>query len=464
MRVEYKSRMKMLRGFAIAADLVLLNACLWAFKGLGEALSEGEVSVDPALPYLSWNLAYLICMAILPPTIGRRSLQSNDIARNCFRSGLVMVAVHYAVIVWCGLSLPPVLQMLAVGIVVPIWMFCSRMISRALVRTFGGVRQIVYVGNSATLRDLVVSMKSDLTSRYHAVGYFAESKMDDEKRDVPRLGGIADIVPWLEKNACDELYCATGSVDERQMRTLFDYCENHLIRFYGVPDSRRMLDMRMVVEMDGDIPIFMPRAEPLHGILNRIIKREFDFVFSALVLMFLFPPVLLVVAIMIKRSSPGPIFFTQWRDGLDGQRFKCIKFRSMHANGKTDGKAAMRDDPRKFPFGDFMRRKNIDELPQFINVFFGDMSVVGPRPHVTWTTDAYRDTVNKYMVRLYAKPGITGWAQVNGCRGETKTDEDMARRIKMDVWYIGHWSFWLDLRIIVKTVTNMLFGDKGNAY
>jgi len=464
MKIEYKSRMKMLRGFAVVADLVLLNVCLSVFRSAGELISGAESSVDPSVPFFSWNFAYLVCMTILPPTIGRRSLRSYDIARNCFRSGLVMVVIHYVIIVWCGLLLPSLWQMLAVGAAIPAWMFCSRLLSRALVRAFGSGRRIVFVGASVTLCDLVGSMRSDLTLHYRMAGYFADAPMPDAKPDLRWLGGISDVTTWLAENPCDELYCATGSLDEVQMRTLFDYCENHLIRFYGVPDSRRMLDMRMIVEMDGDIPIFTPRAEPLHGLFNRFIKREFDFVFSTLVLLFLFPPILLVVAVMIKRSSPGPIFFTQWRDGLDGHRFKCIKFRSMHANGKTDGKAAMKDDPRKFPFGDFMRRKNIDELPQFINVFFGDMSVVGPRPHATWTTDAYRGTVNKYMVRLYAKPGITGWAQVNGCRGETKTDAAMAQRIKMDVWYIGHWSFWLDLRIIVKTVTNMLFGDKGNAY
>jgi len=451
----------MLRGIAIVADLVLLNVCLSVSRSASELLAGSELSADPSLPFFSWNIAYLICMVFLPPTIGRRSLQSNDIARNCFRSGLFMVALHYVIIHWCGIKLPSPWQMLAVTMAVPVWMFCSRLFSRALVRAFGSGRRIVFVGHSPTMCDLIGSMRADLTSRYRFVGYFADVPIETS---MHLLGCANDVVSWLEKNPCDELYCATDALSEGQVVDLLNYCENHLVRFYGVPESRRMLDMRMVVEMDGDIPIFTPRSEPLHGLSNRFVKRLFDLVFSVLVLLYLFPPVLLVVAIMIKKSSPGPIFFTQWRDGLDGQRFKCIKFRSMHADGKTDGKAATKDDPRKFPFGDFMRRKNIDELPQFINVFFGDMSVVGPRPHATWTTDAYRDTVNRYMVRLYAKPGITGWAQVNGCRGETKTDEEMAKRIKMDIWYIGHWSFWLDLRIIVKTITNMLFGDKGNAY
>lgn len=438
----------MLRGFAMAADLLLLNICL-LFAKRPVAAFVGGGSSDYPLSFFSWNFAYFVCLVFLPPTIGRRSLQSNDIARNCFSSGLVMVALHYVIIGFCGKAFPPWWQMLAVCAVVPTWMFCSRIFSRALVRAFGSRRRVFFVGHSDTLKDLIVTMRADITSRYEMCGHFSAAR---------------EALDWLARNACDEIYCATGGVDENSLLALFDYCENHLVRFYGVPDSRWMLDRHMVVEMDGDTPIFTPRLEPLNRLSSRIVKRTFDVVFSTFVLAFLFPPVWLIAAIMIKRQSPGPVFFIQWRDGLDGRRFRCIKFRSMSADGNTDGRAATKDDPRKFPFGDFMRRNNIDELPQFVNVLLGDMSVVGPRPHAIWTTDEYRDIVNKYMVRLYVKPGITGWAQVNGYRGETKTKADMAGRVRLDVWYVSHWSIWLDLRTIVKTITNMLGGERGNVY
>ena len=182
------------------------------------------------------------------------------------------------------------------------------------------------------------------------------------------------------------------------------------------------------------------------------------------VLLFLFLPLFAVVAIVIKRKSPGPIFFRQKRTGMDGQDFRCLKFRSMHVNDQADTLQATENDPRKYPFGDFMRRTNIDELPQFINVFLGDMSVVGPRPHMLKHTEQYGALIGRYMVRHLAKPGITGWAQVNGLRGETRELRDMERRVRHDIRYVEHWTFGLDLRIIVKTVANMLFGDKGNAY
>ena len=136
----------------------------------------------------------------------------------------------------------------------------------------------------------------------------------------------------------------------------------------------------------------------------------------------------------------------------------------MHVNDQADTLQATENDPRKYPFGDFMRRTNIDELPQFINVFLGDMSVVGPRPHMLKHTEQYSALIGRYMVRHLAKPGITGWAQVNGLRGETRELQDMERRVRHDIWYVEHWTFGLDLRIIVKTVTNMIGGEKGNAY
>ena len=177
---------------------------------------------------------------------------------------------------------------------------------------------------------------------------------------------------------------------------------------------------------------------------------------------FLAPTVLLLpfIAIIIKRQSPGPIFFRQRRTGLDGREFWCWKFRSMHVNSTADSQQATKDDPRKFPFGDFMRKTNIDELPQFWNVLRGDMSIVGPRPHMLAHTEQYDRLIDKYMVRHFVKPGITGWAQVTGFRGETRELWQMEGRVERDIWYIQHWSFWLDLRIIWLTAKTVFKRDE----
>jgi putative colanic acid biosynthesis UDP-glucose lipid carrier transferase len=204
------------------------------------------------------------------------------------------------------------------------------------------------------------------------------------------------------------------------------------------------------------------RPEPLENPLNTALKRVFDILFSGLFLIF-FPLILIPVAIAIKISSPGPVFFKQKRTGLRGKDFYCYKFRTMRVNDDSDRQQATKDDPRKTKLGDFLRRTSIDELPQFWNVFKGDMSVVGPRPHMIKHTEDYSKLIDTYMLRHLVKPGITGWAQVNGYRGETKELWQMAKRVQYDVWYIENWDFFLDLKIIYLTVANALRGEK-NAY
>ena len=241
------------------------------------------------------------------------------------------------------------------------------------------------------------------------------------------------------------------------------FCDNHLIRFYYIP-AINVFKGNMSVTFMEDIPLIARREEPLRKNKNKMIKRIFDLIFSLFVLILIFPWVFILVAIMIKIQSPGPIFFLQERTGLDGKIFKCIKFRSMRVNDDADEVQATKDDPRKFPFGDFMRKTNIDEIPQFINVFVGDMSVVGPRPHMLKHTAEYSKLINHFMVRHFAKPGITGLAQVSGFRGETRYIDQMEGRVKKDIEYIENWTFLLDLKIIVKTITNMFGKEEGNAY
>ena len=157
---------------------------------------------------------------------------------------------------------------------------------------------------------------------------------------------------------------------------------------------------------------------------------------------------------------PGPVFFKQKRTGFDGRDFYCYKFRSMKVNVDSDKVQATKDDPRITAFGKFLRHSNIDELPQFINVLKGDMSIVGPRPHMLAHTEYYSDQISDYMIRHYVKPGITGWAQTHGERGETRRVEDMERRVRKDIWYVEHWSFWLDIQIIFKTALDVIKGDE----
>lgn len=209
-----------------------------------------------------------------------------------------------------------------------------------------------------------------------------------------------------------------------------------------------------------DVPFLKLLKEPLSSPRKQILKRVFDILFSLFVITFILSWLLPIVAIIIKLESKGPVFFLQKRSGLNNEPFNCIKFRSMSVNEVADLQIAKKNDSRVTKFGAFMRKTSVDELPQFINVFLGDMSVVGPRPHMLSQTEQYSKITKKYMTRHVVKPGITGWAQVMGSRGEIFSDRDMEKRIEKDIWYIQHWSFFLDLKIIFLTFYNIVKGDE----
>jgi putative colanic acid biosysnthesis UDP-glucose lipid carrier transferase len=212
-----------------------------------------------------------------------------------------------------------------------------------------------------------------------------------------------------------------------------------------------------------DMPVLSARVEPLDDVSTRFRKRIFDIVVSSLVSIFILSWLIPLISIIIWLESKGPVFFLQDRTGKNNKSFRCIKFRSMKVNSEANSKQATRNDNRLTRIGKFMRRTNIDEFPQFINVFKGEMSVVGPRPHMVRHTEDYSKIIGQYMIRQFLKPGITGWAQVNGFRGEIKEKNQLRKRIEHDIWYLENWSFWLDVRIIFLTIYKTLRGDK-NAF
>ena len=234
----------------------------------------------------------------------------------------------------------------------------------------------------------------------------------------------------------DEIYCTLPGTNNGKIVRLLNFAEKKMVRFYIVPEFYRDVKKSMVMEVMESIPLLTVRREPLQSAYNRFLKRTFDIFFSLVILLTIYPILYIVVGIMIKLSSPGPILFKQKRTGLYGHDFECFKFRTMKVNAQADTLQAVKNDPRKTRIGDFLRRTNLDEFPQFVNVLLGDMSVVGPRPHMLKHTEQYSALIDKYMVRHLVKPGVTGWAQVTGYRGETKTLEQMEGRVKRDVWYI----------------------------
>lgn len=261
------------------------------------------------------------------------------------------------------------------------------------------------------------------------------------------------------ENNIDEIFVSLTDLSKSKINDFVEFSENNLKTIKFVPENKEIFDNNLKLDYYGYVPVLSINKTVLHEPVTKMFKRMFDILFALLVILFLLSWLTPLLAILIKIESKGPVFFRQGRPGIDETEFLCYKYRSMQIN-KTTEKEASKNDPRVTKIGKFMRKTSIDELPQFLNVLLGEMSVVGPRPHLWSQNKAYGNKIKKYMVRHYVKPGITGLAQVRGFRGEIETDEDMINRIKYDVFYIENWSLILDLKIIVQTVINIFKGEE----
>jgi Undecaprenyl-phosphate glucose phosphotransferase len=326
------------------------------------------------------------------------------------------------------------------------------------------VKDLIIVGEGPAAEEIFQYCEDQTVRGYRFRGIFNDEALDGTLGER-RIGGVEAAKAYAIQNRIDILYCALPGTRRAEITDLMEFCERNTIRFRVIPSAESFIPVVKTsqLEFHGAVPVSKIRHEPLDSAVGRGFKRAFDIIFSLGVVIFIFTWLFPILAIMVKLSSRGPVFFKQMRLGKDNEEFVCWKFRSMRMNMEADVKQATKNDPRVTAVGRFLRKSNLDEMPQFINVLFGQMSIVGPRPHPLRLNDQYRDIIDKYMVRHFVRPGITGWAQVNGFRGETRTPELMERRVELDVWYLENWSFWLDLQIVVKTVTNM-FGKDPNAY
>ena len=283
---------------------------------------------------------------------------------------------------------------------------------------------------------------------------------DNDYNNKMYLGNIDDLIKDIENSKFNSIIFCDNKIDVNLFERIVNLAEHKMIRIYMDPNFKYKYLSPYYLDIIQDVPFLKLLKEPLSSPRKQILKRVFDILFSLFVITFILSWLLPIVAIIIKLESKGPVFFLQKRSGLNNEPFNCIKFRSMSVNEVADLQIAKKNDSRVTKFGAFMRKTSVDELPQFINVFLGDMSVVGPRPHMLSQTEQYSKITKKYMTRHVVKPGITGWAQVMGSRGEIFSDRDMEKRIEKDIWYIQHWSFFLDLKIIFLTFYNIVKGDE----
>ncbi len=280
------------------------------------------------------------------------------------------------------------------------------------------------------------------------------------------VGSISDCIDFAIQNNVKEIYSTILPNQHNDVAQLINNAENNCVRVRFIssqPAAETASGSLQPLEYVNFLPVIGLRAEPLNLLKNRIRKRVADIAISLAVIVFVLSWLMPLLAVVIKMTSRGPVFFRQQRSGKDNDVFWCIKFRSMTVNKGSDQQQAVKNDARITRIGAFMRKTSIDELPQFFNVLAGHMSICGPRPHMLLHTSMYRNSINKYMVRHFVKPGITGWAQVNGFRGETADQYLMEKRVEHDIWYLENWSLKLDIKIILLTILNALRGEQ-NAY
>jgi putative colanic acid biosynthesis UDP-glucose lipid carrier transferase len=263
----------------------------------------------------------------------------------------------------------------------------------------------------------------------------------------------------IEQNV-DEIYCSMAALTQSQINKIVDFADNNLIILKFLPDTKDIYAKQLKIDYYGYLPILSLRQIPIEEPFNKFIKRTFDFIFSFLVIIFVLSWLTPLLALLIRIESKGPIFFKQHRNGLNFKEFVCFKFRSMRPDTEVKNSWVKPNDDRVTKIGKFIRKTSIDELPQFYNVLLGNMSVVGPRPHPVSHTEMFVGKIDKFMVRHFVKPGITGLAQVSGYRGEIETEKDIINRVKYDIFYLENWSVFLDIKIVIMTLANAFKGDK----
>ena len=320
--------------------------------------------------------------------------------------------------------------------------------------TGNNFRNAIIIGYTNEALDLKKIFDERPDYGYRFKGFFSDKKVNENIE-----GKIASIKAYCIENKIDEIYCSLNEISDEKLKDLVEFGDNNSIVVKFIPDSKAIFSKNLKIDYYELFPVLSLQKTALHDPLIKNFKRGFDFIFSLFVIILVLSWLTPLMALLIKLESRGPVFFKQSRPGLDEQEFLCYKFRSMQVNVTTE-KEASRNDPRVTRIGRFIRKTSIDELPQFFNVLLGDMSVVGPRPHLWSQNKNYGNRIKKYMVRHYVKPGITGLAQVKGCRGEIETDNDMINRIKYDVYYIENWSLLMDIKIIIQTVVNIFKGEE----
>jgi putative colanic acid biosynthesis UDP-glucose lipid carrier transferase len=369
-----------------------------------------------------------------------------------------IILFSFALYAFIGLFKQPNISRLALGnyvLAVFLLIFIFKFLNFFLLKRYravlsGNTRNVIVIGTNEKTRQLIKIFKTRLD-----FGYIFKAQFNTGKEDF----SLNKCFKYIIDNNIDEIYFSVAELSNRQINRLIDFADNNLRELKFIPDNKDIYAKKLKYEYYDYIPILSLRTIPIQDPINKVTKRIFDILLSSCIIVFVLSWLTPILAILIKLESKGPVFFKQSRNGFNYEEFDCYKFRSMTPNKEAHVNQATKGDLRITKLGSFLRKSSMDELPQFFNVLFGDMSVVGPRPHMVSHTNLYAQKVDKFMVRHFVKPGITGLAQTSGFRGEIETDKDIINRVKYDIFYIENWSLLLDLKIITQTFVNALKGE-----
>jgi putative colanic acid biosynthesis UDP-glucose lipid carrier transferase len=445
-----------LRFIFLTGDLIILNTAV-LISAILFPLSEKLFSKELTVLTLVVNSIWLVLSLLINPYKFSRVSRFSKIIR-----------VHFSFIVTHFLTVLSVIFIFNIGPVglnslmvifgvslslLFFWRVFYFYINKVIINKRLNFKNVVIVG----FGDLALEMRKFFRLHpehgYRFLGYFDQNIANN---DVNHLN---ELDSFCKSNEVHEIYCCLSYTDNNKVKFLVDYGLSNLIKVKLITDYRGFFGRGINLERYDSIPVLNVAAVPLDERSNLVIKRIFDIAFSGLVTLLFLSWAIPIIAILIKLDSRGPVFFKQKRAGRGNKPFNCMKFRTMYVHG-AEFKQATKNDPRVTTVGRFLRKTSLDELPQFINVLKGQMSIIGPRPHPIKLNEEFSPKIEKFMARQYIKPGITGLAQAKGFRGETQTEHSMRGRVKLDRFYIENWTFILDLKIIIATIISLARDDQ----
>ena len=329
-------------------------------------------------------------------------------------------------------------------------------------RTVYSNRKILILGYNSLARKLASYLDAEELN-IKIMGFLDDKTSPTKNGGYPVYSNLDDALKLSKQLRVNEIYSTIMPENNAKVYKIMEQAEKELIRFKVVADFTQFIDKPIYIDFIRDMPILAIRREPMEKVVNRFNKRVFDLAVSSFVTVFILSWLVPILGLLIYIESPGPIFFAQIRSGKNNKPFRCYKFRSMRPNKEANSTQATRNDNRVTRIGRIIRKTSLDEFPQFINVLKGEMSIVGPRPHMLKHTIGFSSMEDQYMIRQFLNPGITGWAQINGYRGEVTELHHIKKRVEYDLWYLGNWSLWLDIKIVFLTAYNVFKGEE-NAF